>query len=70
MASPVLQRRDGSAVEAAAFCNELRPGRRIGVYSTDDPGVWHERLLCWPGGGPGRGWWVVLTPDQDLYAEE
>ena len=65
----VFQKEDGSAVAAAVFSVELRPGLHIGVLYTDDPGVWHERLLLWPLGGTRRGWWVILTPDADCYAE-
>merc|ERR1712194_841633 len=32
----------------------------------DDPRVWHEALLLWPGIGAKRPW-ALYTPDKDLY---
>ena len=57
---------DGTVVEAAAWCAELRPGLRVGLWYPRDT-VWHERLLLYPAGGT---YWWVLTPDADRYAED
>ena len=74
MLAPLRRRRrgpttlasDGTVVEAAAWCAELRPGLRVGLWYPRDT-VWHERLLLYPAGGT---YWWVLTPDADRYAED
>eukprot|EP00959_Pyramimonas_sp_CCMP1952_P368755 7724034-Pyramimonas_sp.AAC.1 len=52
---------DGTLVEVGAWCTELRPGRRVGLWYPRDT-VWHERVLLYPTGGT---YWWVLTPDAD-----
>ena len=45
---------------------DLVPGQTAAVFYSDD-NVWHERLLLWRF---QDGTWYILTPDQDLYAED
>ena len=49
-----------------AFLASLLPGQTLAVFYSDDV-VWHERLLLWQ---LKPGFWFILTPDQDLYAED
>lgn len=44
----------------------LQPGQTLAVFYSDDV-VWHERLVLWQ---LCPGFWYILTPDLDLYAED
>ena len=49
----------------ASFPN-LIPGQTLAVFYDDDT-FWHERLVLWR---LQEGFWYVLTPDFDIYAED
>ena len=59
-------------VSVVEYLKTARPGSRVLVWYEDDD-VWHERLLLWPCGGYGSGWWIICTPDhlhdEGVYAE-
>ena len=57
---------EGRAVGEAAFLNELIPGRRLGLYYEDDPGVWHEVVVV----ARTETGAVMITPDGDEYEED
>ena len=45
----------------------MLPGRSIGLYYQDDPGVWHEGLVVYQSSDGGN---YILTPDGDLHSED
>ena len=51
-----------------AFFNEVWPGSKVALLYEDDPGVWHEALVTWPGSGSNRPL-AIYTPDGDHYVE-
>ena len=55
-----------AADAAMASLLDLVPGQTVAVFYSDDD-VWHERLLLWRF---QDGIWYILTPDQDVYAED
>ena len=55
-----------NAVDGLTLVSQYRPGLRLIVQYRDDPGWWHERLLLYP---VHDRLWVVLTADDDEYAE-
>ena len=58
----------GRAAAEGAFFNEVRPGSTLALLYEDDPGVWHEALVTWPGSGANRPL-AIYTPDGDHYVE-
>ena len=72
MASAMLRDHEGGrALEVEAVLSELFVGRVILVYYSDDPNVYHERLLLWPAGGfRNVGYWAIVTPDFAIYVED
>ena len=56
----------GRVVAAAAFWPKVVPGRYLAFFYPDDPGVWHQGLICWVGHGAGKPV-ALFTPDGDCY---
>ena len=54
------------AVDGLTLVPRYRPGLRLIEQYRDDPGWWHERVLLYP---VHERLWVVLTADDDKYAE-
>ena len=46
------------------ICSRLAPGRCVFAWYVDDK-VWHEVYPVWP---VDESVWIILTPDDDLYA--
>ena len=63
---------EGRRLEEAAFSAELCAGRVLAVRYSDEPNLFHERLLLWPS-KPRRGQqqvWAIRIPDGDTYLED
>ena len=63
LAGPPMVYASGTAAAAGEWFSKVRPGCSVALLYADEPDLWHEALVTWPGQDPDKRPLAILTPD-------